>query len=493
MEEGGAALLEQGKALVEQGKALVEQTATSVGHNELTGLAAVALVALLCGLLFTRLKQPAIVGYILAGIVLGPSMLGLVKERHQVEILAELGVLLLLFVLGLELSLRAFKAVWLLAVGTALLQILFSVGLTLALHFGFGIDFGVAILLGFVLAVSSTAVAVKILDDIGELRTRIGRIVVGVLIAQDLAVVPMMLIVGGLGRSGGMPGMLTAGKILFSVAFLALLIWILSRRQRVTLPFSALVTGNVELTAVTGLAFCFGAAALSGAFGLSPAYGAFLAGLVIGNTNERTAMMQTVEPIQSVLLMVFFVSIGLLLDIDYIWANLGMVLALWFVVSIFKTILNIGILRGFGQSWPQAFIASMALAQIGEFSFILTQTGLGAGVIGQESYKLIVSVTVLSLAISPIWLAGARRLHRIALRSFTSIRFVLLLLAGRETRSMFEALGKTYQQMRLSADRFAQRRQVDTDREISTAANGDQAAGAEQSGTAPDKSAPADA
>jgi len=416
------------------------------GHGELTGLATVALVALLCGVALMRFRQPAIVGYIVAGVVLGPSGLALVSDREQISSLAELGVLMLLFVIGMELSLKAFTAVWVTAVGTAALQIAISVGLMLSLHLWIDLPIPVAILLGFVVAVSSTAVAIKILEDIGQLRTRVGRIAVGVLIAQDLAVVPMMLIVASLG-GGGEGGLWTVFKVVLSVVLLVGLIFYLSRWQRVRLPFLDQVGENIDLRAVAGLAFCFGAAAASGAFGLSPAYGAFLAGLVLGNTSQRREMLATVEPIQSVLLMVFFVSIGLLMDLDYIWNNLGLVLFLWLFASVFKTALNIGILRLFNESWPRAFLASMAIAQIGEFSFLLAQTGLSAGVIDTAAHKLIVSVTVLSLAISPIWQAGARRLHRIAMRSVISARFVLLLLAGRETRGAVESIARSYRRL----------------------------------------------
>jgi len=431
-----------------------------IEHGELTGLAAVALAALLCGLVMTRIRQPAVVGYILAGVALGPSGFELVTDRAQIAILAEFGVLMLLFVIGMELSLRAFKAVWVTAVGTALLQIAISLAMMILFHVFFDLDLGAAVLLAFVIAISSTAVAIKILEAIGELRTRVGRIAVGVLIAQDLAVVPMMLIVAAMGGEPSAGTAWTVVKIALSIAFLAGLIVYLSRRRRVRLPFAQQAAGNRELTAVAGLAYCFGGAALSGAIGLSPAYGAFLAGLVIGNTTQRKSMLDTIEPIQGVLLMIFFVSIGLLLDLAYIWANLGLVLFLWFFASVFKTALNIGILRLFRESWPRAFLAGMALAQIGEFSFLLVQTGLGAGVIDDAIHKLVISVTVLSLAISPIWLGGARRLQRVALRSFTSIRFLMLLLAGRETRSVLGTARRLWRRLRLARHLMRRRRRA---------------------------------
>jgi CPA2 family monovalent cation:H+ antiporter-2 len=423
-----------------------------LAQDQLTRVAVVALVALICGLIFTRFRQPAIVGYILAGVMLGATVIGANVDQNRISFFAELGVLMLLFVVGMELSLRALKVVWVMAVGSTLLQIGVSVGAMFALHFVFDLNFGATLLLAFVIAISSTAVAIKILESIGQLRTRVGRVAVSIMIAQDLAVVPMMLVIRGLSGDGSI-GFWDATKIVGSIALLAALIVYLSRRRRISIPLIELVSHDPELMALTALAYCFGGAAISGAIGLSPAYGAFLAGLFIGNTSQRGALRETVEPIRNVLLMTFFVSIGLLLDIDYLIQNLWLVLLLWFLASIFKTFLNIGILRAFGETWPRAFLASMAIAQIGEFSFLLAQTGVDAGIINEQVHKLVVSVTVLSLAISPIWLAGARRLSRVAAERITSLGIVLLILGSHhESSSLLTTDGRAYR--RLSAARY---------------------------------------
>ncbi len=193
-------------------------------HTSLTFIAMVAVVALLCGMALTRLRQPAIVGYIVAGVVLGPSGFGLVEDRAQINVLAELGVLMLLFLIGMEVSLRAFRSVLGVAVLVAALQVATSVGVMLLLSLVLGWPVGLAVLLGFVVAISSTAVAIKILDDIGELRTQVGRSAVGVLIAQDLAVVPMMLVLNAMASEAG----LGVGSILLmaaSMGFLVLFVW----------------------------------------------------------------------------------------------------------------------------------------------------------------------------------------------------------------------------------------------------------------------------
>jgi CPA2 family monovalent cation:H+ antiporter-2 len=408
-------------------------------YSELISLAVVMLAAAICGVAMTRFRQPAIVGYILAGVLLGPSALALVHDRGQISTLAELGVLLLLFLVGMELSLRGFKRVWRTALIATVLQIAASVGLTLALSLLFGWSLGLSILLGFVIALSSTAVVIKMLEDMNILRTPVAQITVGVLVAQDLAVVPMMLTVDTL--AGGSFDWLAVLKIGLSIVFLALLILYLSRRKKVRLPFARLVVGNPDLTTLGGLAFCFGAAAATGLVGLSPAYGAFLAGLVIGNSTERPAILRSIRPIQSILIMVFFLSIGLLIDLAFIWNNLGTVLLILSVVIVFKTALNIGVLRLAGQPWAHAFITGILIAQIGEFSFLLSQSGVAAGLIGEAEMSLIVAVTALSLVISPLWLFTARRLLRIAILSVSSGREVVRLLFGRSAGRVFGAWG----------------------------------------------------
>lgn len=422
-------------------------------HATLTGIAAVALAALLCGMVMTRLRQPAIVGYILAGALLGPAGLGLVENRAEISDVAELGVLMLLFLVGMELSLRAFRRVWRLALGVTAIQIGAGVGIMLVCARLFEWSLPMALLLGFVVALSSTAVAVKILEDMGELRTRTGRIAVGVLIAQDLAVVPMMLTINALGGDGF--DWVVVPKVLLSVAFLAVLILYLSSGRKVHLPFLSMVAGDVDLKPLAALAFCFGVAAISGLLGLSAAYGAFLAGLVIGNSAERHEMIEVTQPIQSVLLMVFFLSIGLLVDIDFIWRNLGAVMFVFFLVAVFKTVLNVGALGLFGQSWQHAFLAGIMLSQIGEFSFLLAGIGAASGVIGDDERRLIIAVTVLSLALSPLWVLTGRRLQGLAASGVTESREFMRLVYAPEAEAISDvasgALTKAQRQRRLAA------------------------------------------
>lgn len=396
----------------------------------LTEITIVVVAALAGGLALARLKQPPILGYILAGVFLGPSGLAFVQSRDQVGILAELGVLMLLFVVGMELSLRTFKRVWIVTTACTVLQIAGGVLISFILSSILGWSLGLSLLLGFVVSLSSTAVVVKMLESIGEMKTETGQFVIGVLVAQDLAIVPMILILKNLDNSWYDPTLFV--KLILSIGFIAGLIMYLSQKQRVRIPLTQIIAGEKDLTPLVSLTFCFGAAAISGLMGLSAAYGAFLAGLVLGNTHERLVMLETTKPIQSILLMAFFLSIGLLLDLGFIWENLGIVLLLLLVITIGKTAVNIGILHLLRLPWSQSFLIGVILAQLGEFAFLLTTVAYEAKLVNDFGVKLIIALTVLSLALSPLWLTTARRLKSIADSKNISLSALLSLVFGPE-------------------------------------------------------------
>ncbi len=424
-------------------------------HTDVSGMAVVALAALVCGIVLTRLRQPAIVGYIMAGIVLGPGALGLVESRGNVAILAELGVLVLLFLIGMKLSLSAFRAIYRIALMAAALQIACSVALTLVFSQVFGWTIELAVLLGFVISLSSTAVAIRMLEEIGELRTEVGQRVVGVLIAQDIAVVPMLLLLGSIG--GDEVDWQAIPAFVGGLAFLVGMIWFLGRRERWRLPFRTVMLRHPEIAPIAALTYCFALAALSGVLGLTAAYGAFIAGLFIGTTTERRHMIRATEPIESILVMVFFLSIGLLIDLRFVWENIITVFVLLLIVLVVKTAINVGILRLLGEPWPRAFLAGLLLSQIGEFSFVLAGAGIEVAVIDAEGYRLAVSVIALSLMVSPLWFETARRLHRLSQQGMSRFDDLLLNLYDEETRRLAEGSRRAARRTRLKA-RFLGRR-----------------------------------
>lgn len=421
-------------------------------HEEaLINLAIVAVAALACGLAFNRIRQPVVVGYIAAGIVLGPSLLGVIKERDEVELIAELGVLMLLFLIGMELSLRSFRRIWRMALTVAGLQMALGIGAAALIGAASGWTTEVSLIVGFGLSLSSTAVAIKILEDISELRSDVGRLAVGVLVAQDLAVVPMLIIVSEMGRESASASD-AALPVLVAVAILVGIVFLLSRRKREHLPFGHWITDNADLAAMGGLAICFAGAAVSGVLGLSPAYGAFVGGLVVGNTIERGKMITAVQPIQSVLLMVFFLSIGLLLDLRFIYDNLAIVLGLLLLVTLTKTAANIGIFRMLGEPWPRAWLAGTVIGQVGEFSFVLVAAGAAAGVVDGYSRDLMTSVIVLSLISSPFVLFSARRMAGVRWQRVRTLEDVLdaVYFRGKRRRRRRGATGASRRPGRVS-------------------------------------------
>lgn len=360
-----------------------------------------------------RLRQPPLVGFIAAGIALGPTGIGLIGDNEYVSLLAEMGVVVLLFFVGMELSIKAFILSLrqaLIVAGGQLAAAMVAGGVIVVLT---GAGRSEAIIMGFIIALSSTVVAMKMLEDMGVLRGEAGRIAVGVLIAQDIAVVPMLIFVSSL--SGGGTDMVdVALKMVLAVGLLAGILWWFGGHGKIKVPFAADIEEKTEMLALGSLAVCFAAASISGFAGLSPVYGAFLAGIVTGNSTLRSRVIPVIEPIQSVLLVVFFLSIGLLIDLEFIRQNIWQVLGVSLVVIAAKSVLNIFLLRKTGSTTETALIAGLSMAQIGEFSFVLASAGFAAGGLGYDLYRLSIAVTAVSLLVSPVWVGLMHRLENVA-------------------------------------------------------------------------------
>jgi len=389
---------------------------TAMPHHFLD-LAIVIFLAAITAVLSSRLRQLPFIGYVIAGVIIGPAVLGLIDDQAEIAFLAEIGVILLLFILGIELPLKAFRESYRTAVPATLALAALSLLFTFAIGLAVELSLAEKIVYGFIIALSSTAVAVKLLEDIDLLNKGTGQIAVSILIAQDLLFVPMIMVINALGGDQGLDPLLLVRLILVILVLVGLIVF-LSRKEKVHLLFEHSVERHRDLIPVAALTWCFVGAGLSELGGFSPAFGAFLAGLVIGNSHSKEKVLPAIEPLQSVFMMVFFLSIGMLIDFGVILANLLLISFLLVGAMLFKTVACVSLLKLFlpQDRWRCSFVTGLTISQIGEFSFILAAVALENGIFNEESYRVIIAVIALSLLLSPLWLKILQRFVQVAYR-----------------------------------------------------------------------------
>lgn len=357
-----------------------------------------------------RFKIPPIIGFLITGVLAGPHGFGLISTGDEVAMLAELGVILLLFVIGIELSfselMRLKKPVF---VGGAM-----QVGVTIAVFAGAawmgGFSTGQSVFFGFLAALSSTAIVLKLLADRAEMNTPHGRISLGILIFQDIVVVPLMLLVPFLsatGAEGSAAWALTvlALKALTILAALAIL-------AKIVLPrvlFAVVQTKSRELFLMTTLGICFGVALLTQSVGLSLSLGAFLAGLLISESEYSHSALEGILPFRDVFTSVFFVSIGMLLDVGFFMENIGFVVMAVLAVLTVKSVLVTAAGLSIGFPFRVAALSGITLCQVGEFSFVLAGVGLIHGLIGGDEYQLFLAVAIVTMALTPFFIMATPR------------------------------------------------------------------------------------
>ena len=367
------------------------------------GILAVAFVS-------RALRQPHVVGYLVAGVLLGPHGLALLTERATLSRIGEFGVLLLLFFIGMENNPRELLTRWRITFIGTTCQIAGSV-LCMGL-LGWWLHWSTPriLLLGFVVSLSSTALVLNYLRETGQTGGKIGRDALGVLLAQDLAVIPMLIIIGFFG-SGGVNGETIALQLVGGTLALALLAWLVWGKN-LRLPFSQRLRGDRELQIFVAFALCLGFALLAEGFGLSASLGAFLAGMLVGAARETEWVADRLEPFRVVFVAVFFVSVGLLVSLDFVLENALLVAFLTLAVLIGNTAINALIFHSLGDPWRYSIYAGAHLAQIGEFSFMLAAVGGQGGLITNFEYQLVIAVISATLIMSPAWIGLIGRLQR---------------------------------------------------------------------------------
>jgi len=350
--------------------------------------------------LFHRLRQPAIVGFLASGVLMGPHGLSLIADVHQVELLAEIGVVLLLFTIGLEFSISKLNQMRQLVLGGGSLQVLGTILLIGGGAWLLGLPPAQAVFFGFLLALSSTAIVLKILMDRGEIDSPQGRFAVGILIFQDLCVVPLMLltpVLSGKEATSAVAILLVLGKVALTVT----LIFSLSRLVVPRLLFEVVKMRSPEVFIISIILICLGTAWATSQIGLSLALGAFLAGMVIAESEYSHQVLTNILPLRDGFISLFFISVGMLMDVRTLLNHPLEVAGTLSAILIVKTVVVVGSVLVLGYPLRVAVLVGCALAQVGEFSFVLSRVGWEWGLITPQLNQYFLSASVISLLLTP--------------------------------------------------------------------------------------------
>jgi CPA2 family monovalent cation:H+ antiporter-2 len=411
--------------------------------------------AVMAVVVFRLLKLPPMLGYLLAGVIIGPHALGWISEDEETRHLAEFGVVFLMFTIGLEFSLPKLVAMKHLVFGFGTAQVLCTIALVMGAAWLIDLDWYVGFVLGGALAMSSTAIVIKLLAERLELNSEHGRQIIGVLLFQDLMVIPLLIIVPALGSgfdSGASDLLIAFVKI---AVVLAIILFFGQKLMRSWLHIVAQQRSS-ELFVLNVLLITLGLAWVTQMAGLSLALGAFLAGMLISETEYRYQVEEDVRPFRDVLLGLFFVTIGMLLDVQVLIENFFWVLLILLTLVVLKTALIIGLSRLFGADLSVAFRTGMSLAQAGEFGFVLLAQASALQLISSAVLQPVLAAMVLSLFIAPFlieysesiirrsygsdWMQKAMQITSIAAQTMSQQDHVIICGYGRSGQSVARIL-----------------------------------------------------
>ena len=354
----------------------------------------------LVNLIFTRIKVPTVVGYLMTGIIAGPHLLGLVHSEHQIELLAEIGVILLLFTIGMEFSLKHLLKIRRIVFFGGLIQVTITAGVFYIVSTFYELDWHSGLFVGFLVALSSSALVLKLLQERSELTSNYGRTTLGILIFQDLLLVPLLLFTNLLGNDDVD---LSKELIILSLKAIAIIgvVYVGNKWLLPKLLHHIALSKNQELFLMSILLICLSIALLTSQMGMSLAFGAFLAGLMISESHYSHNAFSNLIPFKDTFTSFFFVSIGMLLDLNFVIENFPIVILSVFLVISIKSI--IGAFTGFilGHTFRGFVVIGIALSQVGEFSFILAKIGVNNSIITNYYYQLFLAVAVITMALSP--------------------------------------------------------------------------------------------
>ena len=417
------------------------------------------------------LRLPPMIGYLVTGLALGPHALGIVSEREETHRLAEFGVVFLMFSIGLEFSLSKLRSMQRLVFGLGFAQVAATIALAVGAAAAFGAPWQAGIALGGIAAMSSTAIVSKLLAERGELDSAHGREVIAVLLFQDLAVVPLLVLIPALGQPADAIGVAVAAALGKAAVALAIVIWAGPKPMRAWLRAAARRRSN-ELFVLNVLLITLALAFVTAAAGLSLVLGAFLAGMLISETEYRFQVEQDIRPFRDVLLGLFFITVGMMLDPRLVIGQFPLVLVFLALLMGAKFALIAALSSAFGAAQGTALRVALALAQGGEFGFVLLPLAGIAGIVSEELLQAMLAAMIVSMLATPFVIAASDRivlrlsrsewmqrsldLHRLAVQSLEAERHVIVLGYGRNGQRLarlLDAEGVRYVALDLDPER----------------------------------------
>jgi len=382
--------------------------------------------ALVFGALCERFRQSSILGYLVAGTLLGPHALQVVSSADEVTTLAELGVALLLFTIGLEFSWDRLKSLGSAALGGGAIQVAVTIGVSALLSATFGYSWRTSIAIGAIVTLSSTACVLRLLVSRAEIESSHGRHALGILLMQDIALVPLVLVVTSLSGEGALAqvGADILKTLVWAAALVLVLYILMGKIMPRVLKFQSLLRNRdlpILLATVTGLGSAYAAHFL----GLSPALGAFVAGMLLAGSPFATQIRGDIVSLRTLLVTLFFSSIGMLGDPAWFISNLAPVLALVLAIVVGKALIIWAVLYRFGLTHTNALATGICLGQVGEFSFVLVEVGRGT-LIDESLFALVISATIMTLFLTPYLVALAPKLSRVTVSFLNRIGLISL-------------------------------------------------------------------
>lgn len=367
-------------------------------------------------LIFQKIKIPELLGFLLTGVIAGPYGFSLVSASHEVEMLAEIGVIFLLFVIGIEFSLKGLLSIKNAVIWGGLFQVGVTIAATTAGSYLLGMSLKEAVFMGFLISLSSTAIVLKILQERGEITSPHGRITVAILIFQDIIVVPMMLLTPLL--SGESDNLMKTLLVLLGKVIVVVVVILLLARRIVPIILNLVVkTKSRELFILTVIVLCFATAWFTSSLGLSLALGAFFAGLIISESDYSHQATANILPFREIFISFFFVSIGMLLDLQFFIDHIFYVLILTIVIVLLKGVVAGLAAMVLGYPARTIFLTAVSLFQVGEFAFLLSVTGIQYDLLSRNVYQYFLAISILSMGATPFVINYGRQISEFLIRA----------------------------------------------------------------------------